>query len=468
MLSDATPGVQPQGPAPGGTEDMSPRRQELHIKAALRRRFRPDLTQHRHNWGMTRRLVTLKAIATRWLRDRTGNVALMTALAAPVLGLAVMAAVETSSVSAERALMQQAADAAALAAAMDQSVAGRGSSRDVQAYVRHVAMAQLGDYPQHARVNFTAQSIAGGQIRVDGTATRPSMFGNQIPAGGYRIQVSAIAETASQVPICVVTLAATGNNRFQMADTSRISATGCLVHSNRDIDLLGLAFLQADVIQATRAANGTGFAVPTNTGALRLRDPFEIIPMPSATGCPATIGTRTFSSGQTTLPAGVHCDHIIVQNAAQLTLGPGEHIFRGRLRVRQTATLRGTDVALFFMNTSTNAEFVNTATVDLTGRQSGIYAGFVMVMARGNPRGILIGSPNVNRVLGTVYAPNGWVRVSSSGQVAEDSDWSVVITNRLFLDGSPNLVINTRYTGSPVPVPGGVGHNLPTELRLVR
>lgn len=409
-----------------------------------------------------------RTAARRLLRDRAGNVALMTALAAPFLALAVMAAVETSSISSERALMQQAADAAALAAALDQSVAGRGSSRDVQAYVRHVAAAQLGDYPRHARVNFTAQSMAGGQIRVDGTATRSSMFGNRIPPGGYRIEVRAIAETASQVPICIVSLAATGSNRFQMTDTSRISATGCLVHSNRDIDLLGLAFLQADVIQATRGANGTGFAVPTNTGALRLRDPFEVIPMPSTAGCPATIATRTFASGQSTLPAGVHCDHIIVQNAAQLTLGPGEHIFRGRLRVRQNATLRGDDVALFFMNTSTNAEFVNAATVDLSGRRSGIYAGFVMVMARGNSRGIEIASPNVNRVLGTVYAPNGWVRVSSSGQVAEDSDWSVVITNRLFLSGSPNLVINTRYTGSPVPVPGGVGHNLPTALRLVQ
>ncbi len=421
-----------------------------------------------HDRLMARRPGPFEHLAERWLHDRTGNVALMTALAAPLLALAVMAGVETSSLASERALMQQAADAAALAAALDQTVAGRGSSRDVQAYVRSVALAQLGDYPQHARVTFGAQSQAGGLIRVDGTSIRPSMFGNRLPAGGYRIQVQAVAETASQTPICIVTLAASGTNRFQMLDTARISATGCLVHSNRDIDLLGLAFLQADVIQTVRMANGTGFAVPTNTGALRLRDPFEVIAMPATTGCPAAIATRTFSTGTHTLPAGVHCDHIVVQNAAQLTLGPGEHVFRGRLRVRQTATLRGEDVALFFMSPSTNAEFINSATVELSGRRSGIYAGFVMVVARGSPRGIEIASPNVNRVLGTVYAPHGWVRVSSSGQVAEDSDWSVVVTNRLLMSGSPNLVINTRYTGSPVPIPGGVGNNLPTALRLVR
>jgi Flp pilus assembly protein TadG len=406
------------------------------------------------------------AAAARWLRSRAGNLTLTTALTAPTLALVVMLGVEVSSLAAEREQMQRAADTAALAAARDQTVAGRGS-HDVQGFVRQIALAQLGDYTRRATVSFTAQSLVGGRIQVDGVATRQSFFGNRLPSGGFRVQVRSVAEASSQVPICVVTLAPTGSHRFRMQDTSRISATGCLVHSNRDIDLEGSAHLQADVIQMRGAANGAGFAVTPNTGALNLRNPFSALPMPSTASCP-TLGTRTFSSGSNTLAAGVHCDHIVVQGSAQLRLEPGDHVFHGRLRVRQTATLTGEDVALIFMHGGSNAEFIDNAVVDLSGRRSGVYAGFVMIVGRSLARGIQIASPNVNRILGTVYTSHGWVQVTSNGAVAEDSDWSVIVANRLLLSGSPNLVINTRYAGSPVPVPGGVGDSLPGQLRLVQ
>jgi Flp pilus assembly protein TadG len=415
---------------------------------------------------MLKGLSDLGRLAGRWLRSRAGNLTLTTALMAPTLALVVMLGVEVSSLAAEREQMQRAADTAALAVARDQTVAGR-SGHDVQGFVRQVALAQLGDYTRRATVTFTAQSEVGGRIRVDGVATRQSFFGNRLPSGGFRVQVRSIAEASSQVPICVVTLAPTGSNRFQMTTSARISATGCLVHSNRDIDLLDTAHLQADVIQAAGAANGAGFGVTPNTGALRLRNPFSNLPMPSTTSCATTVGTHTFSSGVNTLPAGLHCDHIIVQGSARLQLGPGDHVFRGRLRVRQTATLTGEDVALIFMHPGSNVEFINTATVELSGRRSGVYAGFVMLVGHGLARGIQIASPNVNRILGTVYTSHGWVQVTSSGEVAEDSDWSVIVANRLLLSGSPNLVINTRYAGSPVPVPGGVGDNMPGDLRLV-
>lgn len=412
-------------------------------------------------WG------SLLGVVARCRRDRAGNVALAFALGAPILAVAVIAGVETASLSSERALMQQAADVAALAAARDQEVAGRGESRDLRAYVRHVALGQLGDYPRHARVTFTAQSEAGGRIRVEGTATRPALFGSEAQKGGTTIHVRAVAESASQVPICVVSLAPTGSRRFVMKDTSRISATGCLVHSNRSIDLEGAPHLAADVIQASGTVTGEGFQVTPNTGALQLRNPFSVLPMPSHDICTGEAGTLTFRTGRHSLPAGVHCDHIVVRDTAEMVLEPGEHVFRGRLGVSRTATLRGDDVVLFFMATGSNSGFYNNARVDLSGRRSGLYAGFLMVVGRGISRGIEIESPNVNRLLGTIYTSHGWVSVSSNGAVAEDSDWSVIIANRLVLKQSPNLVINTRYEGSPVPVPGGVGNSLPAQLRLI-
>jgi hypothetical protein len=402
-----------------------------------------------------------------WLRNTRGQLTLIVALMAPPMAVSVMLGVEIASLGAERQLMQQAADSAALAAARDQTVAG-GESRSVQTFVQRFAISQLGGYEQRASVQFTAMSEAGGRIRVTGTARRPSFFGNRLPSGGFLVQVEAVAEAASQVPICIVSLAPTGSDRFTMRGAARVAATGCLVHSNKDILTEETAHLQADVIQATGITEGSGFSVAPNTGALRLRDPFQALAMPSVAACTAVPAARRYRTGTTTLPAGLHCDHIIVERTAVVRLGAGDHVFRGRLIVQGDAAVEGEDVALIFMNRQGDADFNGNARVNLSGRRSGPYAGFVMIMERGTSRGINIRSGKVDRLLGTVYASHGAVRVSAAGNVAEESDWSVVVANRLHMEGAPTLVINTRYEGSPVPVPGGVGSNLPGTLRLVQ
>jgi hypothetical protein len=59
--------------------------------------------------------------------------------------------------------------------------------------------------------------------------------------------------------------------------------------------------------------------------------------------------------------------------------------------------------------------------------------------------------------LGTIYIPGSELYVSSSGNVAQDSAWSVIVAKRLTLANNPVLVINKNYVGSGVPVPEGVG-----------
>jgi hypothetical protein len=58
-----------------------------------------------------------------------------------------------------------------------------------------------------------------------------------------------------------------------------------------------------------------------------------------------------------------------------------------------------------------------------------------------------------------------------TGDMAEGSQWSVIVARNINLSANARLVINSDYAGSPVPVPTGVGNqagggaNGPLRLR---
>ena len=155
------------------------------------------------------------------------------------------------------------------------------------------------------------------------------------------------------------------------------------------------------------------------------------------------------------------------KNATALLL-PGNHYFmKGVLSLQQNATLQGSDVVLIFDNQS-YFQFQDSSQIKLQGRQSGPYAGFVIATTPSNTNTFQISSDSARTLLGTIYIPNALLSVSGgSTNVADQSDWTVIIAKGLVLSGSPNLVINSNYAASAVPVPSGIGPS-PTGSRLVQ
>jgi hypothetical protein len=104
--------------------------------------------------------------------------------------------------------------------------------------------------------------------------------------------------------------------------------------------------------------------------------------------------------------------------------------------------------------------FKDSSSINLTGTQSGPYAGFVIVTTRSNTNTFTISSDSAHKLEGAVYVPDATLLVTGTGnQVADQSAWTVVVAKSLLLQGSPNLVINANYAGSNVPVPAGAGNN---------
>jgi hypothetical protein len=58
--------------------------------------------------------------------------------------------------------------------------------------------------------------------------------------------------------------------------------------------------------------------------------------------------------------------------------------------------------------------------------------------------------------------------IDATRPVADRSDYTVIIARQFELRDGPELVLNTNYESSTIPVPEGVGNNVKTHVRLAR
>jgi hypothetical protein len=397
-------------------------------------------------------------------RGERGNLVVVTGVIAVPLAMIVVMTLEMVSLSSEKARMQAAVDAAALAGARELAVAG-GNARNANGFAEAFATNQVSDLAPRIAMNFTASQNVNGGFQVSGVGVRGSFFGNMVPPGGFTIRVSAIAEALNQQPLCILALPENDDDGgispgLSAVINSSIQANNCLVHSNGDMLTRNNAVITAGTIQTTRTATGTGYSPSVNSGALRVPDPFRSRQIKRANACAGGSTVDLVVSGNMTinLPAGTHRRDILVWGNGTLILGPGEHYFCNELMVQGNGTLRGDDVVLIFDEEET-LHATQSSTLSLTGRTTGDWAGFVIVASRQNEEDMEISSSNVDKLLGTIYLPNATLVIDAAGAVAEDSKWSVVVAKDIALDKNARLVINTDYTGSGVPVPIGVGNS---------
>jgi Flp pilus assembly protein TadG len=396
-------------------------------------------------------------ISGRFKKDTTGNVALVTALCAVPVLFAVFGTLELMNTHNERARLQDAVDAGALAGAGRLSVA-TSSDQGPNGTAITVAQRFADDAGIRSDIRFVATVAADRQsITVDAVADHKAVAGF-MDFGNAQIKVSATAENLSSIPLCVLQTSNAGKGGINITDTARIRATGCAVHANANIAVKSGAMIQASKTQAVGTV--TGSVSPAGySGAMTIPDPFAAIALNPPTECQGKAQEIKQEKGTTTyLAAGVHCERYIIDKNATLILQPGEHYFMDDLDAKENAVIRGDDVVLIFGNQK-KVNFADKAAVQLSARKSGVFAGFLLVTTRDNVEQFIIASDHVSKLMGTIYIPGAELKVSTAGNVAQDSAWSIIVANRITLEKNPILVINSGYVGSGVPVPEGVGPN---------
>jgi Flp pilus assembly protein TadG len=409
-------------------------------------------------------LAAIARIFRRLRRDRRGGVLTTFALATPVIAVLALGAIDLASVSADKAALQDVADSAALQAAKQLGIADNGGLAE---RTKSVIAQQLAAMTSRLTYQTTVTpDVKAGTVGVVITANRTSFFVNLLPPGGWNLKVIANAQQMGTTPLCVLSFGAGGSDIVDLQNTAQILAPGCMVHSNSDVKVNGGASISAGVVQASGLASGPISPEP-QIDAPVIDDPFADMNINANSGIcsPLDLVSQLLPI---ILTPGVHCGDITALKSVQITLLPGEHIFRsGTLSLQNKSTLSGDNVVLVFAKDARFA-FKDNSVIKLKGRRQGAYAGFVIATTRDNTNTFEISSSAARELLGTVYIPQAELLVSGANRVADQSAWTVVVAKSLKLKDNPDLVINSNYSGSNVPVPDGVGPVSAAEVRLAR
>jgi hypothetical protein len=227
--------------------------------------------------------------------------------------------------------------------------------------------------------------------------------------------------------------------------------------------------------------------IPT-TDCPSMTDPLASRPRPIVGSCTSTLMVVT---GVQTLYPGVYCGGLTIKGSAKATLAPGNYIMNnGPLIVQDNASLIGQSAGIYFTGDQGGLRFDPNTTISLTAPKDGVLAGFIFFEDRTvsnpvppppGPLGILsppppgsppmrqyqISSNNAQQFLGTFYLPAGRLIIDANKPVAAQSAYTVVVTRQIDIKDGPNLILNSDYASTDVPVPEGVG-NATQKARLAQ
>jgi hypothetical protein len=175
-------------------------------------------------------------------------------------------------------------------------------------------------------------------------------------------------------------------------------------------------------------------------------------------------------SGKVTLDPGVYCGGINVTLGGDVTLNPGTYVMNnGTLTVETGGKLQGENVGFYLTGLLSTIQFGPSSTISLTAPKTGDMAGMLFF----EDRDVLftfphsIASNDARNLVGTIYLPGNTLAINSTDPIADQSDYTVIIAKKFEMKDGPELVLNTDYENSPIPVPEGVGNKARPQVRLV-
>ncbi len=416
-------------------------------------------------------LSALSKTLRRFARAAGGNIAIVTTIALPVIGLAAVGGVQIAAVTNIRTKTQEIADSAALMGAEQLSVASVGATNRAQTWAQGQLAALLGSTSTTYTVGVTTPDPSHLQVTIQ-TAT-PSYFGPSLPVGGFPTTVSATAESVTQSPLCMLVLAPSflESKDLTLKTASQISAN-CTVYSNSNIAVLGnskITDLATEVVGTVSGPASNVGPSAAQTGAPAVTNPFPIMSYAGPTGTGAVGACVAVSNPVTsgTLQPGSYCNGLTIGPNANVTLAAGEYQIVGSLTVGANAIVTGSDVVFFFGHQS-SMNLSSSAKISIGGRRTGPHAGFVIVTTHNLIQALMdmpfvIQSDPFASITGTVYSPIIPLEFQGGATAAQSSDWTVIVASAITLDKAngastyPTIQMNANYLGSPVPVPGGVG-----------
>lgn len=440
-------------------------------------------------------------------RNEHGGVAMIVALAFPVLMGLSAAAVEYGSVVKRRGVLQSAADSGSIAGVNQFKLANTDDASAIQMAIA-TAKAQAAAQPSDGggSTQATAEVLGNhSSVRVSLIETVPVTFAKLLGVPEVVLKVESTARLSGITRLCLLALDKAVVGAFHLEESARITASDCSLYSN-SVSPSGIQGENRSVAVALSTCSAGGysgspatFMPPPATGCPALRDPLIDIVGPKPEACillPSSLNPKKGKDGpddpaagdnvvsvDMTLSPGTYCGGLHITKDTRVTLSPGVYIMKdGPLVVDKKASLTGINIGFYFTGDRGGLLFDQDSIVSLTAPKSGTMAGLLFFEDRNviaplplplppsgkgkakappggaaNLREYRIISDDARTLLGTIYLPVGRLIIDSKKPVADQSAYTVIIARQINLYDGPDLKLNARYGSTDIPVPNGVG-----------
>ncbi len=408
-------------------------------------------------------LDVLKAIL-EFVFDRRGNAALMTSLLAAPLFAAIGIALDYAILEYNRSALQEAADSAVLATAKELGMAN-SKDEELKVIASNYFFSNLGGIgnPEVTDTDVVIGTDRGDVEIMVSHYWKPFLmqyFGKNV----LPIRVSATAKLAGEGTICMIGLDTNKKKTIHLVKKASLEAPGCGVYSNSKhkeaIKVEDNASLIAGVTCSAGGVKGAkkaSFEPEPMTDCPIIEDPLAGRSMPMVRHC-NYFGFKV-DRGKHTLYPGTYCKGLKVHKNAVVFLKPGIYVIKGgKLEVTDNAVFEGKNVGFFLAGNKAKLIFKKNTTINLTAPKKGVMAGMLVFESRYASRieKHQITSDNARLLLGTIYLPNGTLKIDSEGPISDKSAYTAIIARTIELAEGPTLHLNSDYEATDVPVPEGL------------
>jgi len=394
----------------------------------------------------------------QWWREacsERGNVAIVFALAMPVVVGAAGLAVETSYDYVAQVHLQAAADAAAYAAAIEnRGAAASEDPRRVETAAKTAATSNSwssADGTILVSTPPTSGSHTGpNATEVVLTRSLPRFFSayfSQSPIVA-RARAVAIYQTASNA--CILALSKTQSRAIQVQGSSVLTLNGCDVMANSVSDeavkIWGSGKLTADCVASSGGVSTNGGLTLTQcsspvTQAPRAKDPFAALPTP-ATGANRTVPNNPHGLPITLSPG--HYSHGL-SLSGNVTLSPGVYyVAGGDFKVNANANVSGSGVSIF-TKAGSRVSINGNATVNLSAPTAGTYAGILFFGDRNGTGQNTFNGTASSSLTGDLYYPSQ--DIDYQGNFTGVNGCTHIVANTVQWNGNATVSANCATEG---------------------
>ncbi|MCB1428809.1 MAG: pilus assembly protein, partial [Nitratireductor sp.] len=390
--------------------------------------------------------------------NKRGNFAITTAIVAPVLMGVVGLAVDFSIFFSQKSQMQEAADEAALAAVREAALQGWNKITAESVASDFVDETMLGSAISSA-VYSTAVDVneATGTVEVSIRQDGHGYFLLGMFKSNPQIAVKSRAAIASTTNICALGLDDTAKGTLELDDNASLIGDNCSIFSN-SIHKEGMKIENGSKIKAASVCSSGGIkASITDVSPTPVTD-CPAVPDPLLSRTAPAVGNacdyKDFKSDvSTTIEPGVYCGGLKL-NGGDVFAKPGIYVIKdGEFNITGSTKLSGDNVGFYFTGDTAKTNIGTATTISLTAPKTGPMAGILFFEDRASLKGrdFVISSKDAKTMVGTVYLPNGTLKVRKVGGFGEASEWTAIVARKILIDQGSTLQLNSDFGSSDIP-----------------